>query len=41
MKKPMTPEERDELLAAKIYAALVGLTVIVAGAAIVIYYLIK
>ena len=37
----MTPEERDELLAALIYAALVGLTAVIAGAATAIYYLFK
>lgn len=41
MKEQMTPEERDELIAAKIYAALVGFTIFVAGAAIFIYKLIE
>ena len=37
----MTPEERDELLAALIYAALVGLTAVIAGAIAIIYHIFK
>lgn len=41
MKEQTTPEERDELTAAKLYAALVYFTIFAAGAAIFIYKLIE
>lgn len=41
MKREMTPEERDEWIAAKIYAALVGFTIFVATVSVVVYKVIE